>query len=320
MVLTENYFLLRDTFYKHLRDGSNIAPTYANVFMVALEEYAIYLSEQFKHVKVWWQYIDDVFIIWTGTQSELEIFFHTLNNIDSDIKSTMTHSESSLQFLDTLIYREDNKLYTDLYAKATNRNNLLIFNCHHPRSKVKSLPYSQLLRVKRIVHDPELLKKRLDNMCSKFTTRGYLTQLVKKHRARVMCLRCGNCTQLIRGEKFIHPISGKEYPIHHFLTCSLEYISYELWCPCKLLYVGETTIACRIGFNKHKSTIRTKQEALPVSKHFRDMVHTLRDLKFSIIDHVPVPHTGVAIGPYYLKERNLHGYTVLILFPRTVWI
>lgn len=44
----------------------------------------------------------------------------------------MTHSENSLQFLNTLVYREDNKLYTDLYVKLTDGNNLLKCNSHHP--------------------------------------------------------------------------------------------------------------------------------------------------------------------------------------------
>lgn len=139
--------------------GSNMVLTYANVFMMALEEQHIYTSILFSHVKVWWRYIDDVFVIWSGTQQDLETFFSTHNQMDEDIKFMMVISTHSLQFLDTLFYIQGDILY--------------------------SLLYSQLLRVKRVVQDPKLLECRVDDMCHKFTSRGYPTQLVKKYRTKV---------------------------------------------------------------------------------------------------------------------------------------
>lgn len=126
-------FLFRNTFYRQLRGtamGSDMAPTYANVFMAALNENVIYPSEDFKYVKAWWRYIDDIFAIWMGTQTELELFFQFLNKIDNDIKFTTTHLENSLQFLDTLIYKVN--LYADLFVKPTDHNNLLKYNNDHP--------------------------------------------------------------------------------------------------------------------------------------------------------------------------------------------
>ncbi|XP_075684577.1 uncharacterized protein LOC142652784 [Rhinoderma darwinii] len=56
IVLTENYFLYGDYFYAQKRGtamGSNVAPTYVNMFMVALEECAIYVSPHFTSVLRW---------------------------------------------------------------------------------------------------------------------------------------------------------------------------------------------------------------------------------------------------------------------------
>lgn len=92
------------------------------------------------------------------------IFFEDFNALDTDIKFTMSHSDQSIQFLDTTVYKKDNILYTDLFVKPTDRNNLLKYDSHHPHSTIKSLPYSQLLRVKRIVQDPNLVSKRLDEI------------------------------------------------------------------------------------------------------------------------------------------------------------
>lgn len=74
----------------------------------------------------------------------------------------MSHSSKPLQFLDTLVYKDDQGLSTDV--KPMDCNNLLEFDSHHSCSTVGSLPYSQLLRVKRIVQDIKLLEERLDDV------------------------------------------------------------------------------------------------------------------------------------------------------------
>ncbi|XP_069841076.1 prostasin-like [Dendropsophus ebraccatus] len=51
--------------------GANVAPTYANLVVTFLEERYVYGSHQFQHVLVWWRFIDDVFLIWTGGESDL---------------------------------------------------------------------------------------------------------------------------------------------------------------------------------------------------------------------------------------------------------
>lgn len=89
IVLTENDFLFENKFYRQLRGttmGSNMAPSYANTFMAALKENSIYPSNFFQHVITWWHFIDDIFVIWTGSQGDLEDFFTFLNQIDVDIK------------------------------------------------------------------------------------------------------------------------------------------------------------------------------------------------------------------------------------------
>lgn len=69
--------------------GSNIAPTYANLFMSFLEVQFSYVLHHFELVSMWWRYIDDIFVIWKGSQTELDTFFCFLNTIDADIKFTI---------------------------------------------------------------------------------------------------------------------------------------------------------------------------------------------------------------------------------------
>ena len=57
--------------------GTRMAPAYANLFTVDLEEK---LLAQFPlKPYLWWRYIDDIFIIWTHGEGKLEDFINRIN-------------------------------------------------------------------------------------------------------------------------------------------------------------------------------------------------------------------------------------------------
>lgn len=62
----------------------------------------------------------------------------------------LNFSGSSIQFLDTEIYKVGARLMSILYTKPTDINTLLRYESAHPRNMIRSLPYSQLLCVKKI--------------------------------------------------------------------------------------------------------------------------------------------------------------------------
>ena len=41
---------------------------------------------------VWWRYLDDIFMIWTGNEDELREFIEYLNNLHRTIKFTLEQS------------------------------------------------------------------------------------------------------------------------------------------------------------------------------------------------------------------------------------
>lgn len=71
--------------------GSKVAPTYANIFMAVLEEELLYTSALFRHVRCWWHYIDDVFLI--GEESELLTFRDKFNSFNAEVQITLTYSK-----------------------------------------------------------------------------------------------------------------------------------------------------------------------------------------------------------------------------------
>ena len=61
--------------------GTKMDPAYANLFMSRLETQLINLASEFIHT--WKRFIDDIFIVWTGTTGDLKI---NINQIHPTIK------------------------------------------------------------------------------------------------------------------------------------------------------------------------------------------------------------------------------------------
>ena len=81
--------------------GIKMAPAYANLFMGKLEMKLTELGH--KHMITWKTFIDDIFIIWTGTRDEFTTYIDTANTLHSTIKLTYKVSEHELTFLDTTV-------------------------------------------------------------------------------------------------------------------------------------------------------------------------------------------------------------------------
>ena len=129
------------------------------------------------------------------------------------------------------------------------------------------------------------------------------TYIGSKRRGCYPCLHCVNCQFMIKGDKFIHPISGALSEIRQFLTC--DFAVYVLTCPCGLLYVGETTCDMNTRLNNHTFTIRRKRRDLPVPKHLTEAGHKEKDLRFMILDQVQMPRRG-GDRTLTLKKRELY--------------
>ena len=72
-------------------------------------------------------------------------------------------SKTSIEFLDTTVYKskEQSELLTTVYCKPTNRRNFLHYTSAYSTSLIKSIPYSQALRLKKICAETSELSKNL---------------------------------------------------------------------------------------------------------------------------------------------------------------
>ncbi|XP_063616051.1 uncharacterized protein LOC134789349 [Penaeus indicus] len=152
--------------------GASVSVAIAEIFVHASIEGKRQKLE--KQPAVFYRYIDDIFGIFTGTEAELLEYHQELNKIHPDLKFTVEYSKKELPFLDTMVYMDaEGKVQTSVYHKPSNTHQYLHFQSCHPPSLKRSLPYSQALRIKRIVSEPHKLEKALKDMVTFFKNRGY---------------------------------------------------------------------------------------------------------------------------------------------------
>ena len=153
LILALNNFVFNSINYLQIMGcamGTICEPAYANIFMAQFEKQHIYLYIKNKSI-LYLRYIDDIFLILTGTKQELLIFLEKLNCKHKTIRFEHNISYSNISFLDKLIYKDkNNTLQTTLYRKPTDQQSYLHVYSDHPRSLKRTIPYSQALRIKTI--------------------------------------------------------------------------------------------------------------------------------------------------------------------------
>ncbi|CAI5471116.1 unnamed protein product [Closterium sp. Yama58-4] len=130
--------------------GTSAAVCFAVLFMSRLDEvlkHRWFGTQPLCHVR----YIDDGFIVWPGSRSELECYLSTFNGLDPNIKLTWHISDSSADFLDMVIFKgprfaEKGNLDLKTFQKPMNSYLYLPFSSYHPRHCKVSFIRAELRR------------------------------------------------------------------------------------------------------------------------------------------------------------------------------
>ena len=177
--------------------GSRPAPSYANIFMAkkidpAILRLARELESDFDPIDLFKRFLDDIFMVYTGSIKSLHQFLSDLNNLHPSIKFTMSHTtppnlenpvceckpEVSLPFLDTSCKIVNGKIVTDLYRKETDRNQYLLPSSCHPAHVTENIPYSLALRIVRICTFNEDREKRFLELKNLLLSRNYKSKMI----------------------------------------------------------------------------------------------------------------------------------------------
>ena len=159
IVLDKNYFEFAGKKFHQIQGtaiGTKMAPSYANIFMDVLE--TNFLATQTCKPLIWKRYIDDILAIWDGPEEQLELFLSELNNYHQTIKFTHSTSDTSINFLDSTIYKgkrfaTDATLYIKPTFKVTNCFQYLHYSSAHPRSVFRGIIKGEATRVLRASSD-----------------------------------------------------------------------------------------------------------------------------------------------------------------------
>ncbi|CAN2389486.1 hypothetical protein PRIEUP_LOCUS5899, partial [Pristimantis euphronides] len=100
-VLTHNYFSFEDMIFLQTKGtamGAKCAPSYANLFMGAFEEF--FNINGRSNTVLYKRYIDDLLLIWRGSHDSLKSLVFELNQNNWGLEFTSTIHESNIVFLD----------------------------------------------------------------------------------------------------------------------------------------------------------------------------------------------------------------------------
>ncbi len=192
--LHNNVFLFQNQFFKQNKGtamGACFAPNYSNLFMGAWEETFVYSDLNiFLDKIIWWgRYIDDIILLWSGSETELLLFHSYLNNTNRNLKLSLDFSSSEINFLDLKISKDVNgDLHTSIFRKPTDRNTILRADSFHPPWLTDNIPLGQFQRLKRICDSEEDFEKNAQDMTQRFRARGYQHKTIFRAYNKAKCL------------------------------------------------------------------------------------------------------------------------------------
>ena len=175
LVLNLNTFEFHGKFYKQTSGvamGTKMGPSYACLFMGYLE-YRILQQYNGPLPLQYLRYIDDGFGISDLPLASINRFIDFVCNFHPSIQFTSSVSTVSVNFLDITVSLSlgCHTLLTTVFYKPTYVHCYLLYTSSHPRTCRDSLPYSQLLRLRRLCQDDVDFSRQAELMLDFFRHR-----------------------------------------------------------------------------------------------------------------------------------------------------
>ena len=188
IILNRNIFHFQNcTYYRQLKGtamGASISVFFANTFMYSRTRYLI--DNPPRGLTMFKRYIDDIVGVYSGNIGEIESLFN--NAIDEHIQLTFVKSKKELAALDILIYIHDGIFKTKLYTKPTDAPLYVHWRSAHPPHLKKSIPYSQCLRLRRVISDDTHFISTCIKLLRKFYQRGYPVHVIQAALRKIKLL------------------------------------------------------------------------------------------------------------------------------------
>lgn len=175
LVLTLNTFEFDGQIFQQnsgVAMGTKMGPSFACLFMGFLE-HGIQSTYPGPHPELYRRYIDDGIGATSLSEHQLRDYISFVNDFHPSIDYTFDISSSTVAFLDMHISIHNDTFLTSVHYKPTDAHAYLHFQSSHPSSTINGIPFSQLLRLRRLCADPADFEEKAVEMCRFFTNRLY---------------------------------------------------------------------------------------------------------------------------------------------------
>jgi len=171
-----NYFSYNDKLYHQIDGiamGSNCAVSIANIYMGTYIDLPI--SRRHQVVFKYCRFIDDVALVFKGTEDELDALYQQANQLHPGLTFTIVKDRESLDVLDVTFYNdsEQTTLQYRTYQKPINKFLYIPYFSHHPLAVLRGFVLGELLRYRRTNSNHHTLNATNKAFYIRLLARGY---------------------------------------------------------------------------------------------------------------------------------------------------
>ncbi len=178
LVLYRNAFEFNEEFFLQISGvpmGQKSSGSICNLVVHELENKILKLTP---YIHTLYRYMDDTLVFWTGSLQQLKDFVNEINTLHETLKFTYEASETSIQFLDLVLYKgtrfkETGILDIKCHTKKTETGQFLHRTSSHPRSVFKGFLRGEIMRYARNNNNIDTFREKKEFFMQKLTNRGY---------------------------------------------------------------------------------------------------------------------------------------------------
>ncbi len=181
-ILFNNRFNYQNKTYIQLdgvATGSPVAPSVANLFMAHIETKLVSEWATKKHVLLYKRYIDDIIMVFNGTEEQVEKLKSKFSKMHKNITLTWNTNKKEVVFLDLVIYK-DAKLSYRVHQKELNNYLYLPWTSSHPKNTKTGIIKGELKRYMRNCSNITDYIKVKKCFAYRLQQRGYPPEVINK--------------------------------------------------------------------------------------------------------------------------------------------
>ncbi|KAI5715061.1 hypothetical protein M8J77_009976 [Diaphorina citri] len=317
VVHNNNYFQFNNVCYKQYDGcpmGSPLSPLLSEFYMIEFEKEIFKLPPYLVNRIVYlYRYVDDVIILWSGTQRVLGQLMTSINQIWDNLSLDLEYGGDSINFLDLTISLVDQRHKFKIYRKDSFSDVIIpadSYHCHQHKMAVFRNYYNRLLEIPM---DAESFEEERNTIRTIGLNNGYTPlELSKVYKGTVRNKRNKllYATRTKEERKYIkmpfikslqtkiNPLLEKYKAKPAFSSTTIRSLFsrkdkipmddqsgvYSLECECGKEYIGMTRRSLKTRINEHQSAARNNRpEKSNFAKHIIEEGHDAENATHRIL-------------------------------------